>query len=77
MFRPRRWQNEFQLDENTPWELSDMPERMGHLAHTVVSEGLKGANDEMVFDRVAAEGKILATQDLKLAALARFGGGNC
>jgi hypothetical protein len=62
----------FKLDENLPLELVDDLTRLGHEADTVVSEGLKGANDQVVVEAARASRRILLTLDKGIASLLRY-----
>jgi len=55
------------LDENLPAELLDDLRAAGHEADTVGDEGLTGAPDAVVLDRVRQERRMLFTQDKGIA----------
>jgi predicted nuclease of predicted toxin-antitoxin system len=60
------------LDENLPDALADSLQNLGHEVHTVLSEGLKGRNDRVIWDAAQAESRFLITQDLDFSNIQRF-----
>jgi predicted nuclease of predicted toxin-antitoxin system len=63
----------FLIDENLPRSLTQVFLERGHDAVHAVEIGLRGAPDRAIWDRAAAEGRILITRDLDfpLAAVPR------
>jgi len=57
----------FKVDENLPAELLDDLRGAGHDAETVPEEGLSGARDAVILDRVRREGYTLLTMDKGIA----------
>src|SRR4051812_13551773 len=57
----------FQIDENLPEDLAEELWVRGHEADTVVSEGLKGAADPVILQRVQTEQRVLQTLDKGIA----------
>ena len=55
------------LDENLPAELLDNLRAAGHEADTVGDEGLTGAADAVILDRVRQDGRVLFTLDKGIA----------
>ena|SRR5215210_4164186 len=53
----------FKLDENLPVELLSTLREAGQEADSVQDEGLVGASDPEILERVKAEGRILLTMD--------------
>ncbi len=53
----------FKIDENLPSELLDDLREAGHDAETVPDEGIAGAPDQVVLERVRSEGRVLLTMD--------------
>ena len=62
----------FKLDENLPLEIADAFQDAGHQIDSVQSEGLTGASDQEILDRVQAENRILLTMDKGIADVRRF-----
>ena len=60
------------LDENLPDALVESLENLGHEVHTVLSEGLNGRNDRVIWDSAQAESRFLITQDLDFSDIHRF-----
>lgn len=60
------------LDENLPDALVELLENLGHEVHTVLSEGLKGRNDRVIWDLAQAESRFLITQDLDFSNIHQF-----
>ena len=50
------------LDENLPDILADSLQNLGHEVHTVLGEGLKGRNDQVIWDAAQAESRFLITK---------------
>ena len=50
----------FKLDENLPVELVEDLRGLGHDAHTVTDEGLRGASDPAVMDTALAAGRTVS-----------------
>jgi len=57
----------FKVDENLPAELLLDLRAAGHQAETVPGQGLTGASDPTVMERVRSEGRILLTMDKGIA----------
>ena len=57
----------FKLDENLPVELLADLHAAGRQAQTVPEEGLTGAPDPTVMERVRSEGRVLLTMDRGIA----------
>ena len=57
----------FKLDEDLPAELRDDLRAMGHEAETVFDEGLAGAPDPTILERVRIERRVLFTMDKGIA----------
>ncbi|MBF0181783.1 MAG: DUF5615 family PIN-like protein [Magnetococcales bacterium] len=60
------------LDENMPFRLTSWLCSLGHEADSVQQEGLARASDEVVWQRVQAEGRFLITMDLDFSDTRRF-----
>lgn len=60
------------LDENLSPALAALARSHGHEADTVVEQGLRGVNDEAVFQHCCDEGRLLITLDLDFANPVRF-----
>lgn len=58
----------FKLDENLPAELVDDLRAAGHEADTLHGEGLIGAPDEAILERVKLERRVLLTVDKGMIA---------
>ena len=57
----------FKVDENPPIELVGDLQAAGHEAQTVPEEGLAGAPDSTVMERVRNEARVLLTMDKGIA----------
>jgi hypothetical protein len=57
----------FKLDENLPVELAGDLRTAGHEAQTIPEQGLAGASDAVLVERVRTEGRILLTMDKGIA----------
>jgi predicted nuclease of predicted toxin-antitoxin system len=57
----------FKLDENLPAELLVDLRLAGHDAETVPDEGITGAPDSVVLEKVRSEGAVLLTMDKGIA----------
>lgn len=53
----------FKVDENLPAEIAELVRTRGHEADTVTDEGLTGASDPVILERVRLEGRVLFTMD--------------
>jgi predicted nuclease of predicted toxin-antitoxin system len=62
----------FKLDENLPLEIADAFRDSGHEIDSVQSEGLSGASDLTILDRVQTENRILLTLDKGIADIRLF-----
>jgi predicted nuclease of predicted toxin-antitoxin system len=60
------------LDENIPTSLVSILSGLGHDVDTVVSEGLKGRDDETVREAARADNRFLITQDLDFSDQRQF-----
>ena len=60
------------LDENMPVELRDDLRALGHDADTVPDEGISGAPDSLILDRVRSEGRMLWTMDKGIADVRQY-----
>ncbi len=57
----------FKIDENLPAEIADDLRAAGHDADTVESEGLAGADDQLILSRVQTDGRAFLTMDKGIA----------
>jgi predicted nuclease of predicted toxin-antitoxin system len=57
----------FKLDENLPFEIAEVFLDAGHEIDSVQSEGLTGASDPTILNRVQVENQILLTMDKGIA----------
>jgi predicted nuclease of predicted toxin-antitoxin system len=57
----------FKVDENLPAEIAADLRAQGYEADTVVREGLRGARDPIVLERVRNEGRAFLTMDKGIA----------
>ena len=62
----------FKIDENLPAELRDDLRVAGHEADTVSDQGLAGASDPHLVERVYSEGRVLFTMDKGIADVRIF-----
>ncbi len=60
------------LDENLSHSFRQILEESGHDACSVYDQGLSGADDDAVFERCQADGRILITLDLGFSDIIRF-----
>jgi predicted nuclease of predicted toxin-antitoxin system len=60
------------LDENLSQAHVEFLLRLGYAAERVTDEGLSGADDPVVWQRVLAEGRFFITLDLDFADVRRF-----
>jgi predicted nuclease of predicted toxin-antitoxin system len=60
------------LDENLPFGLVSILSELGHEIDTIPEEGLKGCNDEQVWDAAQKSGRFLITQDLNFSNINLF-----
>jgi predicted nuclease of predicted toxin-antitoxin system len=60
------------LDENLARAHLDLLRQSGYDADRVFDEGLSGAADERVWERVCAEGQLLVTLDLDFSDVRRY-----
>jgi len=60
------------LDENIPTSLQDLIAAHGHDVDTVVSEGIAGRDDSVVWRHACKAGRFLITQDLDFSDIRRF-----
>lgn len=63
------------LDENLGQSHAELVRQSGHSADRVTDEGLSGAIDPVVWQRVVAEGRFFITLDLDFADVRRFAPG--
>jgi predicted nuclease of predicted toxin-antitoxin system len=64
------------LDENLPFRLVELLERLGHDVDTVPSEKLTGKLDQDVWAAVRVAGRLLVTQDLDFSDVRQFAPGS-
>ena len=57
----------FKIDENLPAEIATDLRAQGYEAETVVQEGLRGARDPIVLEKVRHEGRAFLTMDKGIA----------
>jgi predicted nuclease of predicted toxin-antitoxin system len=62
----------FKLDENLSRRAADLIRGAGHDAVTVVSQGLRGAADETLFEVCTAESRALVTLDRDFGQVLRY-----
>jgi predicted nuclease of predicted toxin-antitoxin system len=62
----------FKLDENVPELVSNSLLKLGYDAHTVLQEGLAGANDDNVLQACISENRILITLDLDFSDIRTY-----
>jgi hypothetical protein len=62
----------FKLDENMDPRLAPLLAEGGHHVDTVLSEGLLGKSDEIIYAACCAEGRTLVTLDLDFSNVLRF-----
>jgi predicted nuclease of predicted toxin-antitoxin system len=62
----------FKLDENLSRRAADLIRAAGHDAVTVVSQGLRGAADETLFEVCTAESRALVTLDRDFGRVLRY-----
>jgi predicted nuclease of predicted toxin-antitoxin system len=62
----------FKLDENLSRRAADLIRAAGHDPVTVVSQGLRGAADETVFEVCTAESRALVTLDRDFGQVLRY-----
>src|SRR5512136_1805089 len=60
------------LDENLPFGLVGILSELGHEIDTIPQEGLKGCNDEQVWEPAQRSGRFLITQDLNFSNINLF-----
>jgi predicted nuclease of predicted toxin-antitoxin system len=60
------------LDENLPFRLVGILSEFGHEIDTIPQEGLKGCNDEQVWEAAQRSGRFLITQDLNFSNINLF-----
>lgn len=60
------------LDENLPNGLVDFLNQLGHDADSVLSEGLAGEDDQIIWEATQRERRFLLTQDLDFSDTRRF-----
>jgi predicted nuclease of predicted toxin-antitoxin system len=60
------------LDENLPFRLVGILSGLGHEIDTIPQEGLKGCNDEQVWEAAQRSGRFLITQDLNFSNINLF-----
>jgi predicted nuclease of predicted toxin-antitoxin system len=63
------------LDENLPVALARRLEGLGHQVDTVLDEGLRGVDDDRVWEAAQGEGRFLITQDLDFSDIRKFAPG--
>lgn len=62
----------FKIDENLPVEAADLLRAAGHEADTVQEEGLEGAEDEALSERIRLEGRAIITLDLDFSDIRAY-----
>jgi predicted nuclease of predicted toxin-antitoxin system len=62
----------FKVDEDLPRQIAEMLNANGHDARTVLEQGWKGASDDVLWERIQAEGRCLITADKGFADLRRY-----
>ncbi len=62
----------FKVDENLPVEAADLLRADGHEADTVQEEGLAGAEDEALSERIRLEGRAIITLDLDFSDIRAY-----
>ncbi|MDP6524555.1 MAG: DUF5615 family PIN-like protein [Kiritimatiellia bacterium] len=60
------------LDENIPASLQGVIASRGHDVDTVLSEGIAGQDDNVVWEHTTEAGRFLITQDLDFSDIRRF-----
>jgi predicted nuclease of predicted toxin-antitoxin system len=60
------------LDENLPFRLVGILSELGHEIDSIPQEGLKGYNDEQVWEAAQRSGCFLITQDLNFSDINLF-----
>jgi predicted nuclease of predicted toxin-antitoxin system len=60
------------LDENLPAQLVPVLTELGHDVDTVLSEGIAGRDDAVVWQAAQAGGRFLVTQDLDFSDVRRY-----
>ena len=63
------------LDENIPASLQGVIAAHGHDVDTVLSEGIAGQDDDVVWQHASEAGRFLITQDLDFSDIRRFAPG--
>lgn len=58
------------LDENIPHSLSPALIALGHDVRTVVDQGLTGKSDDVIWNAIAEEDRLLVTQDVRFGSVA-------
>lgn len=64
------------LDENLGQSHAELLRQAGYVADRVTDQGLSGAEDHTVWQRVVAEGRFFITLDLDFADVRRFSPGS-
>jgi predicted nuclease of predicted toxin-antitoxin system len=62
----------FKIDENLPVETADLLRAAGHEADTVQEEGLEGAEDEALSERIRLEDRAIITLDLDFSDIRAY-----
>ncbi len=62
----------FKIDENLPVEAADLLRAAGHKADTVQEEGLEGAEDETLSERIRLEERAIITLDLDFSDIRAY-----
>ena len=60
------------LDENMPLRLAPIFAALGHDAETVPGEGLRGADDPVVWRAAQSEGRFFVTQDREFSDIRKY-----
>jgi len=62
----------FKIDENLPMDLAHLLAARGYQVDTVFSEGLQGASDRIIFEKVVSETCLLITSDLDFSDIRKY-----
>ena len=65
-------QYKFKIDENLPLEVADLLSQFGYDVETVLSEGLEGSNDDILFQTCKTEKRIFITFDLDFSDIRAY-----
>lgn len=62
----------FKVDENLPVEMTELLERVGYDATTVMEQGLSGSSDRNLASICLGEGRVMVTLDLDFADIRSY-----